>query len=256
MKIISIVNNKGGVGKTTITQNIGVSLAKQGLKTALIDFDAQANLSFSIKHTPNLDLKTLLLKRKPVSIREFSKTEYENLYLLPNKKDVNSSTFNNFNHGEQPFVFSDILKELKDFDYILIDTAPALDVPTFNAMIASDFVIVPVEYDIYSAIGLTVLHENITSAKRMNPNLDILGILPVQVDERMKINKAMQEPLEKNFGNKVFKNTIRTNVKFKQAQAEQKDIFSFEKNKGESRGSTDIENLTLEILNRIKSYEK
>jgi len=251
MKIISIINNKGGVGKTTITQNLGIWFAKEGYKVALVDFDAQANLSFSIPHTPNLDLTTLLLKKQPISRAEFCETIYPNLFLLPNNKDINSSIFNNFTHGDQPFVFKDILKNTQDFDFIFIDTAPALDIPTFNALVASDFVLIPVEYDIYSAIGLSVLYDNIRSAQRINHTLDILGILPTQVHPQAKMNKEMQEPLEKNFKDQVFKNFVRTNVKFKQAQVERTDIFTYEKGKGEDRGSQDIAQIGTEILARL-----
>jgi chromosome partitioning protein len=269
MPIISIINNKGGVGKTTITQNLAIYFAQKGFTTGLIDFDSQANLSFSIPHTPNLDLVSLIQKRQPVGKSEFSQTEYENLYILPNEKDINSSVFNQFNTGDQPFVFKDIISQTKDFDYIFIDTAPALDIPTFNALVASDYLIIPVEHDIFSAIGLSILYDNIKSAQRLNPKLQVLGILQTQVTERSKMKKEMQEPLEKNFGKVVFETQIRTNVKFRQAQAERKDIFAYEKvtddqkkflgikiGKPENKGSEDMENLSNEIINRINTSTK
>ena len=112
MNIISIINNKGGVGKTTITQNLGVCMAKKGYKTAVIDFDAQANLSYSIKHTLNKDLGSLLLKKTPISIEDFSSTEYKNLYILPNDKDINSALFGRMNPADQLFALKNILKDL------------------------------------------------------------------------------------------------------------------------------------------------
>ena len=252
MNIISIINNKGGVGKTTLVQNIGVWLASKGYITALIDFDSQANLSFSIPHTPNLDLSTLLLKRQPITLAEFCQTKYENLYLLPNKQDINSSIFNQLATGDQPFAFQDIIKDINGIDFILVDTAPSLDVPTFNTLIASDFVLIPVEYDIYSAMGLSVLQDNIRSAQRINTKLQILGILPTQVHPQAKLNKQMSEPLKNRFGDQVFETVVRTNVKFKQAQVEKADIFEYEKLQNENRGSQDIEAIGQEILARIK----
>jgi len=252
MDIISVINNKGGVGKTTLTQNIGVWLASQGYTIALVDFDSQANLSFSIPHTPNLDLSTLLLKRQPITLVEFCQTKYENLYLLPNKQDINSSIFNQFPTGDQPFAFQDIIKDLEGVDFVLVDTAPSLDVPTFNTLIASNYVLIPVEYDIYSAMGLSVLQDNIRSAQRINQNLQILGILPTQVHPQAKLNKQMSEPLKNRFNDQVFETVVRTNVKFKQAQVEKTDIFAYEKANNEDRGSSDIEAIGKEILSRIE----
>jgi len=252
MNIISVINNKGGVGKTTLVQNLGVWLASQGYTTALVDFDSQANLSFSIPHTPNLDLSTLILKKQPITLAEFCQTEYKNLYLLPNKKDINSNIFNQFPTGDQPFAFQDIIKDIKDVDFMLIDTAPSLDVPTFNTLIASDYVLIPVEYDIYSAMGLSVLQDNIKSAQRISPELKILGILPTQVHPQAKLNKQMSEPLKNRFEDLVFETVVRTNVKFKQAQVEKMDIFAYEKSQNENRGSLDIQSIGQEILDRIQ----
>jgi chromosome partitioning protein len=254
MNIISIINNKGGVGKTTITQNLGVCMAKNGYKTAIIDFDAQANLSYAIKHIPNKDLGTLLLKKEPITIDDFSTTQYENLYLLPNNKDINSTLFGRMNPTDQLFVLKNILKDLNTFDFIFIDTAPNLDTPTFNAMIVSNHLLIPVEYDIFSAIGLAVLYDNINSAKQVNVNLNVLGVITTQVHEGRRINKDMQAPLIKHFGNIVFKTAIRTNEKFKRAQAEQTDIFSYENSFTEKRGSEDIENLSKELLKKLKKF--
>jgi chromosome partitioning protein len=254
MNVISIINNKGGVGKTTITQNISICMAKNGYKTAVIDFDAQANLSYAIKHTQKRDLGALLSDKKPITFEDFSETEYENLYILPNIKDINSNLFSRMNPTDQLFVLKAILKDLDSFDFIFIDTAPNLDMPTFNAMIVSQYVLIPVEYDIFSAIGLAVLYENINSAKQVNADLNVLGVITTQVHEGRKINKEMQAPLIKHFGDVVFKSAIRTNEKFKQAQAEQTDIFSYESNLSEKRGSEDIENLCKEMLKRLKNF--
>ena len=121
MNIVSIINNKGGVGKTTITQNLAICMAKKRVKTAVIDFDAQANLSYTIKHTLRRDLGSLLLERKPIGIDDFSPTEYKNLYLLPNNKDINSALFGRMNPTDQLFVLKNILKGLNIFDiYLLI----------------------------------------------------------------------------------------------------------------------------------------
>lgn len=139
MNIISIVNNKGGVGKTTILQNLSICLARKGYLTGVIDFDAQANLSLSIKHELQDDLVSLLNKKKPIKLENFSKTNYDKLLILPNKKDVSSELFNNPDPIKKLFVLKDALSGVKDFDFLFIDTAPTLDVPTYNSMVASNY---------------------------------------------------------------------------------------------------------------------
>lgn len=251
MNIISIVNNKGGVGKTTILQNLSICLAEKGYVTGVIDFDAQANLSLCIKHEPQDDLVSLLNKKKPISIQNFSKTDYENLLILPNKKDVSSELFNHPDPIKKLFILKDLLNGLDKFDFVFIDTAPTLDIPTYNAMVTSNYILIPMEYDFFSAVGLSVLYDYIISARSLNKDLKILGVLINKVHEGQKINKEVQAPLISNFGDVVLKTVIRTNVKFKQAQLEQKDIFSFEEKKSDKRGSDDIEKLCKEILKII-----
>jgi chromosome partitioning protein len=156
------------------------------------------------------------------------------------------------NPADQLFALKNILKDLNTFDFVFIDTAPNLDTPTFNALIASNHVLIPVEYDIFSAIGIAVLYDNINSAKKVNTNLNVLGVITTKVHKGRKINKEMQAPLIKHFKDVVFKAAIRTNEKFKQAQAEQTDIFNFECAFTKKRGSEDIENLSKELIKRLK----
>jgi chromosome partitioning protein len=251
MNIISVVNNKGGVGKTTILQNMSICLAAKGYLTGVIDFDAQANLSLAIKHESQKDLVSLLNEKKPIGISDFSQTEYKNLLILPNNKDVSSELFNNPDPIKKLFVLKNMLSSLDKFDFLFIDTAPTLDVPTYNSMVASDSIIIPMEYDFFSAVGLSVLYDYIISVRTLNKDLKILGVLINKVNEGQKINKEVQTPLINNFGDVVFKTVVRTNVKFKQAQLEQKDIFTFEKKKSDKRGSEDIEKLCKEILKKF-----
>lgn len=250
--IINILNNKGGVGKTTITQNLGIYLASTGLKIGLIDFDSQANLSYSIKHTPNLDVRTLILKKQPISINEFSETIYPNLYLLPNNKDIDTTLFTSFNDTDRLFILKDILQKNTGFDLILIDNAPSVDTQSIVTLIASDYVLVPVEFEVFSAIGLSVLYDAINSVKRLNPDLKMLGILPSKVDERFKITNEVRKSLQRNISEDVLNSAIRTNVKFKSAQMQQQSIFEFEKNESEKKGITDIIAVAEEILSKIK----
>jgi len=252
MKTISIINNKGGVGKTTLTQNLGVELANQGFKVGLIDFDGSGNLSFVVKFTPNKDLASLLIDQKPVTINDFSTTKYKNLYLLPNNKDIVSTLFARFSAIDQFFALKNILKECTDFDFILIDTGPNLDIPTFNAMVAADFLIIAIKFEIFSATGFATIYDNIGSAKRVNPNLKVLGIIASDVYDNRKLSNTMRDSIESNLPGMLFKTCFRTNEKIKQAQAEQTDIITYENKEKIKRSSEDIKALSKEIINRLK----
>ncbi len=254
MKIISVIQNKGGVGKTTIIQNLAICLATQkSKKVGLIDSDSQANLSFVVKNKSKRDLKNLLINQEPITINDFSETDYNNLSIIPNKKDINSALFNSIsaNPLEQILSFKNIVEDIKGLDYLIIDTPPALDTQTLSVMIASHHIIIPIAYDVFSAIGLSELNKNIKSAQKMNKELDILGILLCKVHEGRIINKEMSKPLKDNFGDKLFKSTIKINTKFQQSQLRQTDIFSFEKSDWLKKGSKDILSLTKEILNKL-----
>lgn len=244
MKIISIINNKGGVGKTTTVQNLAAGLIRKNFTVGLIDFDSQANLTSSFEYQPKTDLRTVLETQIPLTQEFFSQTKVKNTYLLPNLKNTSSSLFNAFNDIDRPFLLKNVLKH-DLFDWILIDTPPNLDIQTFNGIIASDYILVPVEYDIYSIQGLNELFENVEKIKqRANPNIKILGILITQVDQRSSINVPIQEKLDKDFAKYLLKSTIRTNTQFRIAQAFKSDIFSH----GDLKGIEDYNNLTSEII--------
>jgi chromosome partitioning protein len=248
MKTISIIKNKGGVGKTTTTHNLGVALARKGLSVALIDFDPQANLSFLLDHSDKLDLRTALLEMKALDKDDFSTTSIENLYLLLNNSDVDSELFDSINAMQRLNLLKKILSN-SPFDFVLIDTPPTLDHQIFNCFVASDYVLIPVEYEILSAMGLQKLMENFETAKEeSNPQLDLLGILVTKLDQRFSMNEAMASELKKAYQEKVFDTAIRTNTKYKQGQALQQDIYSMQ----DRKGMEDFDGLANEILQRVK----
>lgn len=248
MKIISIINNKGGVGKTTIVQNLGVSLAKKGYKVGLIDFDPQANLSSVFRVEPLSDLRSVLSEDKKITTESFSSTYLENLYILPNFKDVNVRMF-----GILPKFFDDkrILKDKLgeiDFDFLIIDTPPNLELQTINSLVVSDYVLIPIKYDIFSLDGLMTVKEYIEQVKNhINEKLEVVGIIPTHVDERESINDAIKTQIENLFGNKFLKSSIRINTKFKHAQIQKKDIYSIT----DFKSMSDFEKLTKELLTKI-----
>lgn len=251
MNIISIINNKGGVGKTTTACNLAVALTREGYKVGLVDLDSQANLSFAIPHNPRKDLRTLMLEKRaePLKLEDFATTQNSNLFLLPNNKDINSSLFNSVKQYEQLNLLKRVLQGFEALDFVIIDTPPTLDTATINAMIASTHILIPVQYEIFSTSGLITLMENIQEAKEnVNPSLQVLGIFVTRVDNRQLLNEYLKEVLETNFKKDILQTVIRTNTRLTQAQADKKDIFEF----GDKNGMEDYTALAREILEKLE----
>lgn len=247
MPIISICSNKGGVGKTTSVQNLGAYLAKQGYKVAIVDIDAQANLSIAQANSHKFDLASSLEKGIELTRKDFALTSIPNLYILPNEKNVTSDTFMADDQIKRFLILKRILPT-SVFDFILIDTPPALEMPTFNSLVASDWVLIPIKHDRFSAEGLTTLMENIESAKMMNSKLKVLGIFGTFGEINTNMAKSMIEALKTSYPKLLLDTVIRKNIKFSEAQLEDKSIFEI----NDDRGSEDYQNLATEILKKLK----
>jgi chromosome partitioning protein len=248
MKIISVVNNKGGVGKTTVVQNLGVGLARKGYKVGMIDFDPQANLSSVFRHEPEASLRDILSENKKITTNSFSETYQKNLVIIPNMKDVSVKMFGFLKFFDEKRILKDRLGEI-DLDYILLDTPPNIELQTINSLVASDYVLIPIKYDIFSLSGLVTVKEYLDQVREhINPKLDVLGILATHVDDRESINEPIQQQVNQLFGDKFLKTTVRINTKFKHAQIQKTDVY----NMTDIKSMTDFESLITEILPKIK----
>jgi chromosome partitioning protein len=247
MKIVSIINNKGGVGKTTLVQNLSVGLARKGYKVGLIDFDPQANLSSVFGHEPKETLREILSEGKKITTKSFSATYQDNLFIIPNLKDISVKMFGFLNFQDEKTILKDKLGKI-DFDFLFIDTPPNLELQTINSMIASDFILIPVKYDIFSLQGIVTVKEYFDKTKeKVNKNLDILGIVATSVDERESINSPIRAKLEAIFDDKVLTSTIKVNTKFKHAQIQRQDVYAM----GDLKAVADFESLIAEILPKL-----
>lgn len=251
MEIISIFNQKGGVAKTTTAVNLGAAFAKMGKKTLIVDLDAQANAStyLGFKKDKLLELNSIyecLQEEMPLS-QAIIETDFERLYIVPsNKKMASIEQILTAVPGRETLLKESIQSCIDDldFDYILLDFPPALGIVSLNGLIASKYVIVPVE-GAFALEGVNELLNTIRLVKRkFNPDLDIMGALLTKYTNTNLLNNVYAE-LSECFGDKVFKNVIRSNVKIGESQTVAKPIIHFD---SKSAGSEDYMALAKEVI--------
>ena len=244
-QIISIVNHKGGVGKTTSVSSLGVALARMGKSVLLVDLDAQGNLTDTLTQTPGdrsiYDSLRTLETLPVVKIRE-------GLDLCPSSIDLVSMDLELADKKEREYRLSRLLRGL-DYDFILLDCPPSLGLLTINALTASTKVIIPLTPEALPAKGLGTLLDIIERTKEtLNPGLSLGGILITRYNRR-KINRLVEETLRETFGDSVFKTKIRENVDISESPLQGMDIYSYSPN---SIGAKDYESLALEVVSKLE----
>lgn len=251
MKIISFVNNKGGVGKTTSTINVGAALSNMGYRVLLIDFDHQCNLTVSlgIPMSENETIADCLLNPNiKLPIRSYS----QNLDVIPTHLKLNQVEMQLYSLPGNDFFLREILEKIEKnrYDFVLIDCAPALNKLTMNALTASTDVIIPVESEYLALNGLEVINFFIsTIKKRTNPNLNITGILMTMFDIRNNLSKEVSELVEKKYNEILLPTKIRKNIALAEAPARHQHIFDYNP---ECNGADDYKNATNDILKKLK----
>ncbi len=250
-KIIAIANQKGGVGKTTSAINLAASLAVLEYKTLLIDADPQANATSGVGIDPrtvetsiyeciidHVDPKTVI-----------TETETPNLFLLPAHIDLVGAEIEMINLPERELMMKKLLAPIKgDYDFIILDCSPSLGLVTVNALTAADSVIIPVQCEYYALEGLGKLLNTIKIVQtRLNPNLDIEGILLTMFDTRLRLSKQVVEEVKMHFQDMVFNTIINRNTRLSEAPSFGKTIVMYDAN---STGAINYLNLAREILEK------
>lgn len=256
-KIISLVNQKGGVGKTTTSINLSASLAVLGKKVLLIDLDPQGNTTTGVginKGDIEKSIYDVLIEK--CSINEaMIKTKYKNLYVLPATINLagldielleKSQNEPGFSKGEQ---LKHHLEPLNNqFDFIIIDCPPSLGIITTNALTASNSVIIPVQCEFFALEGIMQLLNTIMLAqKSLNPNLDIEGVLLTMLDSRTNLGFEVVEDIRKFFKEKVYNTIIPRLIRLTEAPSHGEPIIAYDP---KSRGSEAYLNLAREVIER------
>jgi chromosome partitioning protein len=252
--VISLAMQKGGVGKTSTAIAIASYLALTNKKTLLIDFDPQSNATevFISGDDDSLSLKEVFLDNIPLKdvIRQ---TKLPNLHILPANISVAKLERHFVVEPEGMYFLRDLFEDTKikdQYDYIIIDNSPSLGMNYTNALVASDFVIIPLQCSKFSSKGVRDLQESIDLVrKRANPSLELLGVLINEYDPRANVKKGIEEDIKNHFGDLLFETRVRGNVKIEEAHVEMTPIFLYAP---KSAGAKDYAALCEEILAKLK----
>lgn len=256
-KIISLVNQKGGVGKTTTSINLSASLGYLDKRVLLIDLDPQGNTTTGVginKADIENSVFEVLTEKCPID-KAIIKTKYKNLYVLPGSINLAGleNELNEIGRTRQGFVKNAQLKskldEIKEyFSYIIIDCPPSLGILTTNALTASDSVIIPVQCEFFALEGITQLLNTIMLAqKNLNPNLDIEGVLLTMLDSRTLLGLEVVEDIRRFFKERVYNTIIPRLVKLTEAPSHGKPILAYDP---KHRATEAYLNLAKEVIDR------
>ena len=254
--ILSACIQKGGVGKSTSIIAISSFLALKGHKVLCIDFDSQANTTVVLLGTePDVSLKEVIIDSKPLSDVIFS-TKIDRLDIIPSNISLAKLERYLIMEPEGIYFLRDVVEDnslTSQYDYILIDTPPSLGMLTINALVASDFLIIPVTCSKFSIKGLQDLEESITYVqKRSNPDLKILGAFINQYDSRKNVIRGLEKDIIEYFGDLLFETRVRMNTRIEEAMVMKQPIFLYD---SKSIGAKDFSKLCKSILGKLENIK-
>ena len=256
-RVIAIANQKGGVGKTTTSINLGASLAAAEMKALLVDCDPQANASSGLglrKDPRRQSLYHLILGQ--VSIEKLIQpTELEGLDLVPSDRNLVGAAVELFTLEKREFKLKEGLQPVLDkYDFILLDCPPSLDILTVNALTAASTLLIPIQCEYFALEGVSEMLDTLIRIRRnLNPDLKVEGIVLTMFDERTKLSHQVVQDLREYFGEQVFKTVIPRNIRLAEAPSHGKPILLYDIR---SRGAESYLELAKEVIRNDKTSSR
>jgi chromosome partitioning protein len=253
--VISVLNHKGGVGKTTTTMNLGAALAIKGKKVLLIDLDVQANLTHSLIGDIGENERSLceaMIEEQPFD-EIIKTTTTHNLQIVPAGESLIELDVNLASMMGREQILKNCLsstKGIETFDVVLIDNPPYISLATINSLVASDYYLVPVSCEYLPMVGLKWLQKTVQRVKKLNPRLKPLGVAITMYDKRESITQNVEDLIREELADQVFDTRIRVNTKHKATGAHRQTIFQYE-NDPKGKGTEDYSSLGAEVLARL-----